>query len=77
MGQYAGYNEIRKGKINMTTSMIISTVIECAVGVFLIWSIFNEDKLCDFEDMVAAKIKESIRKRKKRRVMSAAQIVEA
>lgn len=77
MGQYAEYNEIRKGKINMTTSMIISTVIECAVGVFLIWGIFNEDKLCDFEDMVAAKIKESIRKRKKRRVMPAAQIVEA
>ena len=37
----------------MTTSMLITTIIECAVGAFIIWGIFHEDTLCDFEDMIA------------------------
>lgn len=48
----------------MTTSMIISTIIECAVGAFIIWGIFNEDKLCDFEDMVWETAKEFCRRKK-------------
>lgn len=48
----------------MTTSMIISTIIECAVGAFLIWGIFHEDKLCDFEEMVWEAAKEYFRKKK-------------
>lgn len=41
----------------MTTSMLITTIIECAVGAFIIWGIFHEDTLCDFEDMIAASLK--------------------
>ncbi len=48
----------------MTTSMIIATVIECAVGIFLIWGIFNEDKLCDFEDAVFAAVKRYFRRKR-------------
>ncbi len=50
--------------MNMTTSMIISTIIECAVGIFLIWGIFNEDKLCDFEEALWENIKAYIGKKK-------------
>lgn len=45
----------------MTTSMIITTVIECAVGAFIIWGLFNEDKLVDFEDHIADTVKAAVR----------------
>ena len=50
------YNQ-REGTITVTTSMIITTVIECAVGLFIIWGLFNEDKLVDFEDGIVRSVK--------------------
>ncbi len=42
----------------------VQTVIEFAVAGFIIWGLFNEKKLVDFEDRIFAKIKQSIRRRK-------------
>ena len=36
---------------------ILQTVIEFAIAGFIIWGLFNENKLVDFEDKIIAKIK--------------------
>ena len=51
----------------MTDSMIIATLVECAVGGFIIWGLFNEDKLVDFEDRLVRYVKESVHKRQVKR----------
>ena len=48
----------------MTTSMMISTIIECAVGLFICWGVFNEEKLCDFEEAAFDMIKSWFVRRK-------------
>lgn len=42
----------------------IQTVIEFAIAGFIIWGLFNESKLVDFEDRIIAKIKRNIRRKK-------------
>ncbi len=42
----------------------IITMLEFGVAGFIIWGLFNEDKLVAFEDRIFAKIKKSIRRRK-------------
>ena len=37
----------------------IQTLIEFAVAGFIIWGLFNESKLVDFEDKIAAKFKKN------------------
>ena len=37
----------------------IQTLIEFAVAGFIIWCLFNESKLVDFEDKIAAKFKKN------------------
>lgn len=49
----------------MNINFIISTVFEFSMGGFIIWGIFNEQKLVDFEDRFCRKVKEQIKKRKK------------
>jgi nitrogen regulatory protein PII-like uncharacterized protein len=41
----------------MTTSQTIQTILELAAGAFIIWSVFNENKLIVFEDKIKEKIK--------------------
>ena len=48
----------------MTTTMLISTIIECAVGLFICWGVFNEEKLCDFEEAAWDIIKSRFVRRK-------------
>ena len=36
---------------------ILQTVIEFAIAGFIIWGLFNENKLVDFEDKIIDKIK--------------------
>lgn len=36
---------------------IIETILEIAVGAFIIWGVFNEDKLVRFEDRIFAAVK--------------------
>lgn len=36
---------------------VLKTVLEFAVAAFIIWGIFNEQKLVRFEDRIAARIK--------------------
>ena len=36
---------------------ILKTVLEFAVAAFIIWGIFNEQKMVRFEDRIAARIK--------------------
>ena len=38
---------------------VLKTVLEFAVAAFIIWGIFNEQKLVRFEDRIAARIKAS------------------
>lgn len=51
-----------KGK---STMFILQTVLEFAVAIFIIWGLFNESKLVDFEDRIIERIKK--RKAAKRR----------
>ncbi len=37
----------------------IQTLIEFAVAGFIIWGLFNESKLVEFEDKIAAKFKKN------------------
>ena len=46
----------------------IQTVIEFAIAGFIIWGLFNESKLVDFEDKIIFKIKRKIRASKKANV---------
>ena len=41
----------------MSFTMILTTILEWAVGLFIIWGFFNEEKLIGFEDRVAAAVK--------------------
>lgn len=41
----------------MSTPYIIRTIIEILVAAFLIWGLFNEEKLVNFEDKIVAKWK--------------------
>lgn len=40
---------------------ILQTVIEFAIAGFIIWGLFNENKLVDFEDKIIEKIKRRVR----------------
>ena len=42
------YDKGRKGDRAMNFAMILTTVLEWAVGLFIIWGFFNEDKLISF-----------------------------
>ena len=44
---------------------IIQTILEFSVAGFIIWGLFNEDKLVDFEDKVIDKIKAKIAAKKR------------
>ena len=41
----------------MSTPHLIQTICEILVAAFLIWGLFNEQKLIDFEDKIVAKWK--------------------
>lgn len=53
--------------------MIISTVLEILVAAFIIYGLFNEDKLVDFEDKLADTVKSYIHshRRAKKRIIKA------
>ena len=40
---------------------ILQTVIEFAIAGFIIWGLFNESKLVDFEDKIIDRIKARVR----------------
>jgi hypothetical protein len=40
---------------------IFITVLQIAVAAFIIWGLFNESKLVDFEDWLIAKIKARVK----------------
>ncbi len=44
---------------------ILQTVIEFAIAGFIIWGLFNESKLVDFEDKIIDKIKSKVRASRK------------
>lgn len=44
----------------MNLTFLFSTFFEIALGGFIIWGIFNEQKLVDFEDRMFGKIKSAI-----------------
>lgn len=44
---------------------ILQTVIEFAIAGFIIWGLFNESKLVDFEDKIIDKIKRRVRASRK------------
>lgn len=41
----------------MSTPYLIQTICEILVAAFIIWGLFNEQKLIDFEDKIIAKWK--------------------
>ncbi len=41
----------------MSASLLIQTICEILVAAFIIWGLFNEQKLIDFEDKLIAKWK--------------------
>ena len=41
----------------MSTPYLIQTICEISVASFIIWGLFNEQKLIDFEDKIIAKWK--------------------
>lgn len=41
----------------MSASFLIQTICEIVVAAFIIWGLFNEQKLIDFEDKLIAKWK--------------------
>ena len=43
---------------------IIQTLIEFAVALFIIWGLFHEDTLIEFEEKIAKVIKDKIRNAK-------------
>ena len=43
---------------------ILQTILEFGVAGFIIWGLFNEQKLVDFEDKVISRIKLKIKARK-------------
>lgn len=47
---------------------ILQTVLEFAAAGFIIWGLFHEDKLVDFEDRIIEKIKKKSAAKKKSRV---------
>ena len=49
------WNERKKR--TMSASFLIQTICEFLVATFLIWGLFNEQKLIDFEDKIIAKWK--------------------
>ena len=44
---------------------IIQTILEFSVAGFIIWGLFNESKLVDFEDKIILKIKNKIAQKKR------------
>ena len=42
----------------MSTPHLIQTIFEISVASFIVWGLFNEQKLIDFEDKLIAKWKE-------------------
>ncbi len=49
----------------MNITFIISTIFEIALGSFIIWGIFNEQKLVAFEERMFLKIKSYFKDRSK------------
>ena len=47
----------KRKKRTMSTSFLIQTICEILVAAFIIWGLFNEQKLIDFEDKLIAKWK--------------------
>lgn len=43
---------------------ILQTILEFGVAFFIIWGLFNEQKLVDFEDRIIARIKAKIKQKK-------------
>ena len=44
---------------------ILQTVLEFAVAAFIIWALFNEEKLVDFEEKIISKLKARVRSERK------------
>lgn len=49
-------------EIKMSLSYTLSTIIEIAVGGFIIWGFFNEGKIAAFEQKIFSKIKARLAK---------------
>lgn len=50
------------GEIKMSLLYTLSTIIEIAVGGFIIWGLFNEGKIADFEQKGFKKVKARLSK---------------
>lgn len=55
----------------MNNTFALQSIFEILVAAFLIWGLFNEEKLVDFEDKVLAIIKALVRRRRMHRKRSA------
>ena len=61
MIKYDYRTNVRQGG---TAMFFIQTVIEFAIAGFIIWALFNESKLIDYEDRIIDKLKHRIHRRK-------------
>lgn len=46
---------------------IFATILQAAVGAFIIWGLFHEDKLVRLEDRIAAAVRRWAKRRSRRR----------
>lgn len=49
----------------MNDNFLLVSILEAAMALFIIWGLFNEPKLVEFEDRLLAVIKKMVRRRKR------------